>query len=193
MKDSTQKNYAQAGVICLIILAAIAFRFLPVMHNFSPLAAIGLFAAAHMPKKSWALMLPIGAAWLSDILLNNFVYTNYYPEFTLFAPYMIWTFASYLLIVLAGFLMLRKVSAARVIGSSLTATAIFYLVTNFGSWIGNPMYTQDFSGLMTCMAAGIPFIKGTLIGDLMYSGVFFGGYALLQKYYPQLKKNFQLS
>ena len=33
---------------------------------------------------------------------------------------------------------------------------------------------------MTCYAAGIPFLKGTLLGDLVYSGVLFGSFALAQ-------------
>ena len=45
----------------------------------------------------------------------------------------------------------------------------------------------DFGGLMQCYAAGIPFVKGTLMGDFFYSAVLFGGFALVQKQVPSLR------
>jgi formate-dependent nitrite reductase membrane component NrfD len=48
------------------------------------------------------------------------------------------------------------------------------LVTNFASWLNNPMYTQNFSGLLTSYIAGIPFFRNTLLGDLFYLSVLFG-------------------
>ena len=35
-------------------------------------------------------------------------------------------------------------------------------------------YPKTFAGLIECLIAGLPFIKGTLIGDLSYSLLFFG-------------------
>ena len=43
-------------------------------------------------------------------------------------------------------------------------------------------------GLMSCYAAGIPFLKGTLLGDLFYSLVLFGGFAIVQYKFPVLIK-----
>jgi hypothetical protein len=40
---------------------------------------------------------------------------------------------------------------------------------------------------MACYAAGIPFLQGTLLGDLFYSGVLFGAFALVQKQFPVLR------
>jgi len=56
----------------------------------------------------------------------------------------------------------------------LSSTAIFFLISNMGCWYANPAYPQNFTGLMACYAAGIPFVKATFIGDLFYSGVLFG-------------------
>ena len=49
------------------------------------------------------------------------------------------------------------------------------------------MYPETYEGLMTCYAAGIPFLKGTFFGDLFYSGVLFGVFAMAQKQFPVLK------
>jgi hypothetical protein len=43
------------------------------------------------------------------------------------------------------------------------------------------MYPQSFEGLMMSYAAGLPFLQGSFVGDLMYSGILFGGFALAGK------------
>jgi hypothetical protein len=55
----------------------------------------------------------------------------------------------------------------------LTAT-LFFLITNFGSWINNPIYPQNYMGLMASYAAGLPFFQNTLLGDLSYLAILFG-------------------
>ncbi|MBP5474427.1 MAG: hypothetical protein J6X92_06710, partial [Bacteroidales bacterium] len=72
----------------------------------------------------------------------------------------------------------------------LLASVIFFLISNFGTWASGLMpYTKDFSGLMTCYAAGIPFFKNTLMGDLFYCGVMFGIYELVKAKVPALKSS----
>ena len=40
---------------------------------------------------------------------------------------------------------------------------------------------------MACYAAGIPFLGGTVLGDLAYSGLLFGSFALLRQQVPALR------
>jgi hypothetical protein len=61
------------------------------------------------------------------------------------------------------------------------------LLSNFGVWAAGTMYPKTIEGLMACYVAGIPFLKGTLLGDLFYSGVLFGAFALAQKQFPVLQ------
>jgi hypothetical protein len=42
-------------------------------------------------------------------------------------------------------------------------------------------------GLTTCYAAGIPFLKGTMLGDMFYSLILFGSFAFAQYKLPALK------
>lgn len=70
-----------------------------------------------------------------------------------------------------------------VLTGALTSTAIFFLVSNFGCFPGSN-YPQHFGGLMQCYAAGIPSLKGTMLGDLFDSGILFGSFALAQKQFP---------
>lgn len=157
------------------------------MPNFSPLGAIGLFGAAHFSKKWQAFLIPIAATWLSDLFINNVIYAQYYPSFTWFYDGFYWQYGTYLLITLAGIFIFKKINTQRVLAGALTSTALFFLITNFGCFPGNPSYPQNISGLMACYAAGIPFLKGTFLGDLFYSGVLFGTFALLQQRFSVLR------
>jgi hypothetical protein len=80
-----------------------------------------------------------------------------------------------------GLFLFSSVSIARIMSGSILATTIFFLLTNFGAWLGNPLYPQTFEGLMMSYAAGLPFLQGSFFGDLMYSGILFGGFALAGK------------
>jgi hypothetical protein len=77
--------------------------------------------------------------------------------------------------------MFKKVNVSNVVFGAIGSTAIFFIVTNFGSWIGNTMYPQNFGGLMSSYVAGIPFLKGTLFSNLLYTPVLFGSFAFFQQ------------
>lgn len=184
---TTNKIYLRIGVLSLLILFATFSRIIPHMPNFSPLGAIGLFGAAHFAKKWQALLIPVTATWLSDLFINNVIYGAYYPEFTWFYQGFYWQYGSYLLITLAGFFILKKVNFQRVITGAIISTAIFFLVSNFGVWVSGSMYPQTLEGFISCYTAAVPFLKGTILGDLFYSGFLFGTFSLAQKQFPVLR------
>ena len=175
-------------VLVLLIFVAAFSRMIPHTLNFSPLGSIGLFGAAYFTKKWYALIIPISATWLSDLFINNVIYAKYYPSFTWFYEGFYWQYASYILIAVFGFFIFKKVSAGRVVAGALASSVIFFLVSNFGCWIGSSFYPQSIAGLTTCYAAGVPFLKGTLLGDISYSVALFGSFELLKNYYPSLRK-----
>lgn len=187
MNTEINKIDLRITILIVIILAAAFSRLIPHMPNFSPIGAIGLFGAAYFQKKWQAFLIPLAAVWISDLVINNFFYSDYYASFTFFYSGFYWQYGGYLLITSIGFFILDAITIKNLLFASLTSTAIFFIVTNFGCWPNNPLYTQDFSGLLTCYAAGIPFIKGSFLGDLFYSGVLFGSFYLLQQKFPQLE------
>jgi hypothetical protein len=182
-----QKINTRLSVLIVLIIIAAFSRVIPHLVNFSPLGAIGLFGAAWFTKKWQAFLIPIAATWLSDLFIDNVIYAQYYPKFIWFYQGFYWQYGSYLLITLAGLFILRKVTFPRVIIAALCSSAMFFLITNFSCWIGSAAYPQTMGGLITCYAAGIPFLKGTLLGDLFYSGALFGVFAIAQSRYPVLQ------
>ena len=183
---TTEKVNIRFIVLVAFILIAAFSRMIPHPLNFSPLGAIGIFGAAHFSKKWHALIAPLAATWLSDLFINNIIYVKYYPEFTWISSGFYWQYGAYVLIVLAGFIIMKKVNTATVFTGALASSAIFFLVSNFGCWPGSS-YPQNMGGLMECYAAGVPFLKNTLLSDLFFAGVLFGGFALAQKQVPSLR------
>ena len=186
--ENRQINLRLSLVTAMILLAAFS-RVIPHMPNFSPLGVIGLFGAAHLNKKWQAFVIPITATWLSDLFIDNVIYAQYYPTFTWFYDGFYWQYGSYSLIALSGLIIFKKVNAQRVLGGALASTTIFFLISNFGSWIGSNFYPQTFEGLITCYEAGIPFLKGTVLGDLFYSIILFSSFGIAQKKLPSLDRS----
>ncbi|MEZ5024435.1 MAG: DUF6580 family putative transport protein [Chitinophagales bacterium] len=73
----------------------------------------------------------------------------------------------------------NRINPLTVLGGAVGGSMLFYLVSNFGVWLMGTMYTKTFAGLMECYAAGIPFYRGTLFGDVIYSAILFGAFGLI--------------
>lgn len=158
-----------------LVFAAALTRLLPHPDNFTPIGAMALFGAAYFNRQALTLAVPFIALFVSDLILNNVVYRQYYPEFTLITSW--WIYAAFGLVMLSGWLLLRmKVTPGRVVAAGLVSSLLFFLVTNFSVWAETTMYPKSFSGLLACYTAGLPFLKNTVMGDLFFSAVLFGTY-----------------
>ena len=171
----------------LIVLAAVS-RMIPHPYNFAPLGAMSLFGAAYFTNKRIAFILPLVAFFISDLLVNNILYADYYTSFVFISPGFIWTYGAMLLIVLAGIFLLKKINLKRIIGGSLTTSVIFFVVSNFGVWLTSPLYPLSLEGFIACYAMAIPFFHMTVLGDLFYCGVLFGVFEFAKSRIPVLQK-----
>ncbi len=166
--------------LMLMILAAALFRLLPHWPNFTPIAAMALFGAATFERKWLGLAAPLAAMLLSDALIG-------------FHGSMGAVYLSFGLTGLLGLWALQRPTAGRVASASVTASVLFFLITNFAVWYGSAFYPQTLTGLAGCYVAGLAFYNGTsfflngLLGDLFFSGVLFGSFYLLQQRFPALR------
>lgn len=172
-------------LVFILIVVAIGTRFLfiidgsSVLPNFTAVGAIAIFGAYHLKGgKKW--IVPLVVLWLSDMVLNNIVYAQYYEHFQIFGS--LWVYGSVFLVGLAAYYLLRKFSWTRLAFSGIAGAVIFFLVTNFGSWI-NPTtpYVKDLAGLMASYDAGLPFFRNTLVSNIVFSFALFGAYNYLSK------------
>lgn len=174
----TMKKWKWIIAAGLIILAAFS-RLVPHPYNFSPIAGMALLGGATMGKKAWAFILPIGALFLSDVFFQLF--TNV-PGFYGWGQLI--NYGAFALVVCLGIVALRKINVKNVILSSLAASALFFILSNFGVWLfagGVAPYTFDGAGILNTFVLGIPYFGNTLIGDLVYSGILFGAYSLVTR------------
>ena len=169
-----------------IVIAAIS-RMIPHPYNFAPMGAMSIFGAAYFADKKFAFLVPLVAFFISDLLVNNILYSTFYGGFTLFTPNFWWMYGAIILMVLAGTFIFKKVNAKTIFAGSLSASVIFFLVTNFGAWVGSPIYPNGIEGLFMSYSAGIPFFHLTILGDLFYSAIMFGAFEFAQKRTPVLQ------
>lgn len=177
-------------IISGLILVAALSRLLPHAPNFTPVGATALFGAAYFAKKYWAFIIPFIALWASDLILNNVFYAQYYEGFAWFTGGFLWIIGAFAIITLFGMGFLKKITPISLLGSSVVASALFFLITNFGSWLSSGFYPKTGSGLIACYAAGVPFFWNTLAGDLFYVAVLFGAYEFIKSYNSKLTVNY---
>jgi len=184
MNNNSKKSIITAS---LLIIFGIVSRFLLVNQpNVSGLETLALFGGSYFLLKRFAFIIPIAAYMLSDFIINNTIYSAYYADGVVFYQnYMLWTIGSLLLIVVLGKFLMQKVNLTNTIFGILGATSIFWLVSNFGDWIGGVTYAKSFSGLITCYVAAIPFYTYSLIGNAAFGLVLFGGYEWIKSNAPE--------
>jgi len=157
----------------LLILIAVVIRLLPHPANVAPIGALALFGGVYLNKK-YALVVPLIAMVISDYFLG-------------FDTTMPFVYGSFFLIGLLGLWLRDHKSPQHVVAGSLLGSVLFFLITNFGVWLVSGMYAKTFSGLLACYVAGLPFFRNTIIGDLFYTGVFFGGFELVEHTIQNIK------
>jgi hypothetical protein len=161
--------------LALLALATVS-RLVPFLpDNVSPLAAIGLFGAAYFSRRPLLLAVPFAALFLSDLYINNVIYSQFFDGFTLITSW--WIYLGFALVMLTGYALLsRRVSPLRVLGASVSGSLLFFLVSNFSTWAETTIYPKTAAGLMMCYTAGLPFLQNTMLGDLFFCAVMFGAY-----------------
>ncbi len=175
MKNTVNLRF---GVVSGMILLAAISRFLPVampsLSNFSPVGAMALFGGAYFTRKSWAFAVPLFALWVSNLVLNNVFYKQYYPTFSF--GFETTVFVSIAVMVAVGIVVLKKVNVTNVLLANLLGTLAFFIVSNFLVWNAGTMYPHTMEGLTACFTMALPFLKNSLLSNLLFSGVMFGMY-----------------
>jgi hypothetical protein len=151
-----------------MIFAAALSQVTPHPMNFSPIGAIALFGGAQFEDKRSAFLLPLSAMLLSDLIVGLHA----------LIPFV---YGSFALTVLLGFWVRRRESVVRFAIASLLSAILFFLITNYGVWALLDTFPKNTAGLVACYVAGLPYFGNTLVSQLFYGGLLFGGLALAQR------------
>ena len=158
------------NVILFLLILIVAFsRLVPHPLNFTPIGALGLFAGAYLlDRRSW--MLPLCALLLSDLVIG------FYEPIAMTFVYLGFALSAFL----GRYLLSEKRAAIRLGGAALGSAIIFFILSNFGTWLSGTLYPMSLAGLIECYVMAVPFFGNTLLGDLFYTVVLFGCFEVIQ-------------
>ncbi len=162
--------------LSLIIFAIAMFRLLPHPPNVSPVAAMALFGGAYFSDKRVAFLVPFLALLLSDFLLG-------------LHDTMVYVYAGFAMTVVIGFWIRKNLNISRIALAAVGSSVLFFIVTNFGAWFTSGLYPMTTDGLMQAYIAAIPFFQNSLLGNLVFTALLFGGFAVLQRNVPMATEN----
>ncbi len=165
----------------LFILAAIVVRFLPHPMAFTPVGAALLFFGARGPRRQWWVPLVLLAA--SDVVLTTLVYR--YP-FS-WDHFVTWTW--YAAMLGLGTMLRQNAGALKIMGSALSGSVAFFVISNLAVWAAWDMYPKTVAGLMTCYDAGLPFFRRAIEGDLLFTAAMFAAPLVVHSLSARLHKS----
>jgi len=173
---STQNHKLNSSFTYLIILAVlivvgVAGRLLPHPPNFTPMAAIALFAGFIFVKRYMSIVAVVAAMLLTDYFAFGYLSPEWFASKSMVVVYLALLFP----IVFRGFLQ-KKLGILRIAGAAFASSTVFFVATNFAVWAFSPMYEKTFAGLVLCYTMAIPFFQNTIAGDMIWSSVIFGAY-----------------
>ena len=166
----------------LLLLAALLSRVIPHSGWFG-FTAVGGALLYFGAKRSWReMLLPVAALAAVDYYLTTHVY-NYDFIWQSYLVTWAWYAAA---IVLGNILLAHRVSVLRVASAALLGPTSFFLASNYAVWAGSHtaggMYAPTFSGLMTCLAAGLPFYGRDLVSTGLVLTLAFGVPVAVRRY-----------
>jgi hypothetical protein len=157
-------SLTQFGLAMGLVGLDVVARLAPHAPNFTPIAASALFAGAALRSPSLALAVPLAAMLVSDFILGAYdwrVMGVVYAALALPALLGRWG---------------RARSATVLAPLALSSSLIFFATTNFAVWVFSGIYTHDLAGIIHCYVAALPFLQNTIIGDMFWTTLLFGGW-----------------
>jgi len=179
MQQSSDTRFSpRSGVLIAMIAIAVAWRLVihfsngAIPYSFTPVEAIALFGGAYFADRRLALIVPLAAMLLADLVIGLH---GMIPV----------TYGCIALSTLLGFTLRDRVSALRVAAAGVAGSLLFFVVVSFVEWAtGDTEYCR--AGIVPCYVAAIPFLKAWLAGTLVWSALLFGTFELLRRRWAAL-------
>ncbi len=178
MVGTVDRSRKIGGSIAVLgYLAGALVRFVPHVWNAVPFGAATLVGGASLgPVFSMASL--FGTLFVTDLFLWLLKYRAL--GFAPFGWSTLFVYGGYVGYVVAGWMLRRRSRWPLVPVAALGGSVFFFLVSNFGVWVSGG-YPRTLDGLLQCYAAAIPFYRGTLLGDIVYSVIFFAVWFVLDR------------
>ena len=171
----------------LLVLAAIFYRVIigvagmhemQWLHNFSPMAAIALCGAIYFPRRI-AIFAPLAAFLVSDLVLNTYYMASTPHVVSLLSVKMIPEYVALGLSAALGWKLRANPKPGLILGASVLGSIAFYVITNSGDWLAEPLYAKTAAGWVQALTTGLPgypptlsFFRNTAASDLLFTAIF---------------------
>ena len=175
MKRWSSSTFLVIGLVIIAALIRIARNsgWLPLPPNVAPITAMALLSGALLPRR-WTFVVPLSAMLVSDLVIGFYS-----------LPVMLVVYGAFAVSNVIGLWLRKRQSLGRIFGASLLGSTVFFVLTNTAVWAFQAMYPHSVSGLIQAFVAGLPFFRNTVIGDLGFSAIFFGVYAVGMVYWQR--------
>jgi hypothetical protein len=173
-----------AALATLIVLAALS-RLMPHPPNFAPITAMAVFGAIRFSDRRSAVIAPLLALLLSDLVREVLYRYGLAREWGLYEGMWV-VYGTTALIALMARFAHRTRSPLVIAGVTLAGSCLFFVVTNFAVWAAGKFYPLTAEGLEACYTAAIPFLRNSLLGDFTYATILFGAWGAAEYCFPVL-------
>ena len=128
------RTWVLAGMIAFAVCVRLLIYFVPGLfpYNFTPVEAIALFGGAYFADRRLAFGVPLAAMLLADLVIATALPREWIGDWLGTLPAVYGCIA---LTVVGGLSLSRRISAFRVTGYAFASAVLFFLVTNFATWI----------------------------------------------------------
>lgn len=152
----------------ILVALGVLSRLSPHPANMTAIGGLALLSGAKFsPVKALAII--FFSMFISDIFKG-------------FHPVMWATYGSLALTIIIGWSIRKSNTIPVVAGATLISSFLFFLITNFAVWvIPGSMYPKTITGLMESYVMALPFFRNSIIGDILYTTIFFVGYELVNR------------
>lgn len=148
-------------IVVALTLLGVTTHLLPHQMGLSTLGAVGMLAAAYLPRR--LMLLPVLAALLITdavhgfygLLAMSFVYLGHLGAALINAP------------------ILARSGIDRVVIAATASAVVFYLVSNLTTMVMG-YYPNSPAGWWSCYVAGLPFLARGILANLVFGGFAFG-------------------
>ena len=142
----------------LIFFGGVGRMLLLGLPNVETLTVSALLAGS-MLGGMYSVLVPLGIVVLTDVLIGN-------------NSILFFTWSAWIVIGIFGLAARSNEKTninfvIKMTGLGLASSLFFYVYTNFGVWLLWPLYAHDIFGLIQCYIMGLPFLRMSIIGNLI--------------------------
>ena len=134
---------------------------IPLPAGMSTVGAIGMLAAAYLPRHLVPLPVLVSVATV-DVIIGTYGIAS-----------MALVYIAHLLSAAGVIPILARVRVLRIGGAAVISAVIFYLISNAAP-LAAGYYPNTVAGWISCYAAGIPFLLRGIAANLIFGVVAFG-------------------